>query len=95
MEAYGKIAIHLEELLADRKISKKKFSELAHMQRTQINNYCKNRLTRFDADVLARMCTVLNCQPGDILTFVPFSPQEDSEQKKRRKHALSPLFCPN
>ena len=37
MEAYGKIAIHLEELLADRKISKKKFSELAHMQRTQIN----------------------------------------------------------
>lgn len=41
------------------------------MQRTQINNYCRNDITRLDTDVLARICTVLECEIGDLLEFVP------------------------
>lgn len=41
------------------------------MQRAQINNYCNNRITRLDIDVLARLCTVLHCEIGDLLEFVP------------------------
>ena len=71
MERFGEIKIHLAELIAERGISKNKLSQRAEMQRTQLNNYCNNSITRLDADVLARLCTVLECDIGDILEFVP------------------------
>ena len=35
------------------------------MQHSQINNYCNNNITRLDIDVLARICTALECTIGD------------------------------
>lgn len=71
METYGTIRIKLDELIKKNNISKNKLSHRAEMQRTQINNYCNNKISRLDIDVLARLCTVLNCQIGDLLEFVP------------------------
>ena len=71
MEEYGTIRIKLDELIAKAGISKNKLSHRAEMQRTQINNYCNNQITRLDIDVLARICTVLNCTISDLLEFVP------------------------
>ncbi|MBC8547530.1 helix-turn-helix transcriptional regulator [Clostridiaceae bacterium NSJ-31] len=68
---YGTIRIKLDQLLKESGLSKNKFSQRAEMQRTQINNFCKNEITRLDTDVLARICTVLNCQIGDLLEFIP------------------------
>ena len=68
---YGTIKIHLAKLIAERKISKNKLCHLAQLQRTQVNNYCNNRITRLDTDVLARICTVLECEIGDLLEFEP------------------------
>ena len=41
------------------------------MQRTQLNNYCSNTISRLDIDVLARLCTVLDCRIEDLLEFIP------------------------
>ena len=71
MEEYGTIRIKLDELIHKSGISKNKLSHRAEMQRTQINNYCNNKVTRLDTDVLARICTVLDCQISDLLEFVP------------------------
>ena len=71
MENYGTIRIKLDELIKKAGISKSKLSHRAEMQRTQLNNYCNNKITRLDTDVLARLCTGLNCQIGDLLEFVP------------------------
>ena len=71
MEKYGSIRIHLAELIEDRGISKNKLSQRAEMQRTQLNHYCNNTITRLDIDVLARLCSVLECEIGDLLEFVP------------------------
>lgn len=68
---YGRIQIHLAELIEKRGISKNKLSHRAEMQRTQINHYCNNTITRLDIDVLARLCTVLECELGDLLEFIP------------------------
>ncbi len=76
MEEYGKIHIKLNELIQKNGISKNKLSHRAEMQRTQINHYCNNTITRLDTDVLARLCTVLQCEIGDLLEFVPPEKEE-------------------
>lgn len=75
MEEYGTIRIKLDELIEKAGISKNKLSHKAEMQRSQINNYCNNQITRLDIDVLARICTVLNCSISDLLEFIP--PEEN------------------
>ena len=74
MEQYGKIKIHLAQLLQEKGLSKNKFSQRAEMQRTQLNHYCNNTVTRLDIDVLGRICTVLDCSIGDLLEFLPPEP---------------------
>ena len=68
---YGTIRIKLDELLKESGLSNNMLSHRAEMQRTQINNYCKNEIIRLDIDVLGRLCTVLNCEISDLLEFVP------------------------
>ena len=68
---YGTIKIKLDELLENAGISKNKLSHKAEIQRTQINKYCNNNISRLDIAVLARICTVFNCTIGDLLEFEP------------------------
>ena len=71
MERFGKIDVHLKELLEKSGLSKNKFCQRAEMQRTQLNHYYNNTVTRLDTDVLARICTVLGCSIGDLLQYTP------------------------
>lgn len=71
MERYGTVRINLASVIEKKGISKNKLSQRAEMQRTQLNNYCNNTISRLDIDVLGRLCTVLECEIGDLLEFVP------------------------
>ena len=61
------ISINLEELLREKHTSKNQLCLHCRMQRTQLNNYCKNKVCRIDLVILARMCEYLECTPNDIL----------------------------
>ena len=73
---YGYIRIKLDELIKEKGISKNKLSHRAEMQRTQINQYCNNQVTRLDTAVLARICTTLDCKIEDLLEFIPAASAE-------------------
>ena len=75
---YGYVKIKLAKLIKDRKISKNKLSHRAEMQRSQINHYCNEEITRLDTAVLARLCTALDCKIEDLLEFVPKVNTKDS-----------------
>ena len=68
---FGHIRIKVDELIEAKGISKNKLAHRAEMQRTQLNQYCNNEITRLDTAVLARLCTALDCKIEDILEFVP------------------------
>ena len=67
---FGYIRIKVDELIESKGISKNKLAHRAEMQRTQLNQYCNNEITRLDTAVLARLCTALDCKIEDILEFV-------------------------
>ena len=78
MNKYGCIKIKLDELIEKSGISKNKLCHKAEMERTQLNNFCKNKVTRLDTDVLSRLCCALNCKIEDILEYIP--PENENDQ---------------
>lgn len=64
-----KIYIDLENVLKEKNISKNQLCINCNLQRTQLNNYCKNKIGRVDLNILGRMCAYLECTPNDILKF--------------------------
>lgn len=71
MGSFGKIKINVNDRLMESGMSKNELSYKAQVQRTQLNRYCTGQVTRLDTDVLARLCTALNCGIDDLLEFVP------------------------
>ncbi len=48
-----------------------KLSELSGINKNTLYSFYNGSLTRFDASVLERLCAALNCQPGDLLEYIP------------------------
>lgn len=63
----SKIVIDLERVLSEKQISKTQLCYACKLQRTQLNNYCKNKVTRIDLNTLAKICDYLNCDVNDVL----------------------------
>ena len=76
----SKLYIDLETVLKEKNVSKNKLCINCSMQRTQLNNYCKNKVRGVDLTLLGRMCKYLECTPNDILKF-----KDDEEQDKYSK----------
>ena len=74
---YGCVRIKLDEIIEKQGISKNKLAHRAEMQRTQINQYCNNTVSRLDTAVLARICTALDCRIEDLREFVPYDETSD------------------
>ena len=70
MNDRGSIKIHLDDLLEKSKLSKNKFCQKAEIQRSQLNGYMNNTITRLDTDVLARICHTMDCSIADLLKYV-------------------------
>lgn len=47
--------------------------EISGINKNTLYAIYNNTATRMDLSVLDRLCTALDCQPGDILEFVPES----------------------
>ncbi len=71
MEDRGSIEIHLGKLLKEAGLSKNKFCQRAELQRSQLNGYVNNTISRLDIDVLIRICDTLNCSIADLLEYKP------------------------
>ena len=74
---YGYIRVKLDELLKQRKLSKNKLAHRAEMQRTHINHYCRNEISRLDIVVLARICSTLDCRIEDLLEYIPSTNKDE------------------
>ena len=64
-----RVRLLLDEYMKEHGVSKNRLSKLAKLQRTQLNSYCRNEVTRLDLSVLTRICDALGCDISDILKY--------------------------
>lgn len=70
------IQIVLDELLKEHGMTRYELAKRMGTAYPTIDRYYKNRLLRYDRDILLKMCLVLQCKPGDIIRLV--DDQEDA-----------------
>ncbi len=70
LKDYGKIIIKLKDQMDKNNLTIYQMSKLTDLKYSTIKDYYNNEpLTRYDSDVLAKMCYVLECHIDDILEY--------------------------
>lgn len=63
------VKLTLEAMLENRKISRYELAKRTGIRYHIIDNYYKNKVTRYDSFILDKICTALDCRVEDIITF--------------------------
>lgn len=79
----GHINIKLADLICEKGESKNKVCYHCEIQRTQLNNYCSNKVSRVDLALMARVCKYLDCDISAILEYVKDEEDENTEDAKK------------
>ena len=72
------IVVNLDVMLARRKMRSKELAERIGITEQNVSLLKSGKVKGVRFDTLARICTVLDCQPGDILEYRP-GPEEDAD----------------
>jgi putative transcriptional regulator len=61
----------LKVLMAERDMDNTQLMELTQLHRNTITKLKNNRPDRLTIDTLNRLCQALDCQPGDLMSYIP------------------------
>lgn len=70
-DAQGKIILHLDRLMVERKISLNELAEKVGITNANLSKIKNNHITAIRFSTLAALCDVLNCQVGDLIEYIP------------------------
>lgn len=65
----GKIVLHLDMMMVERKISLNSLAEKVGINNVNLSKIKNNKVTAIRFSTLEALCRVLDCQPGDILKY--------------------------
>lgn len=68
---YGKLELHINELLTSRGIPKNQICKDLDIPRSNFNRYCKNEFQRLDAGLVCKLCHYLNIEISELITYQP------------------------
>jgi putative transcriptional regulator len=64
------IRLNLEQLLTQKAISRYELAKRTGIKYQTIDNYYKNKVIRYDTDVLLKICLALDCGVEDVIKLV-------------------------
>ena len=65
------IVLRLDRMMADRKISLNSLSEEVGISNVNLSNIKTGKISAIRFTTLNGICRALDCQPGDILEYIP------------------------
>ncbi len=66
---YGKITIDIRTFMDEKHINRNMLARAINTRFEVIDKWYGGRVEKIDADILARICFVLECTPGDIIRY--------------------------
>ena len=69
MKEYGHVEIQLKEIMEKRGITRNALARATNTRFEVINKWYQGHVEKLDTDVLARICYILDCTPGDIMIY--------------------------
>lgn len=70
LNRYGHIELKLKEVMENRGISRNALARAVNTRFEVIDKWYQGHIEKIDADILARICYVLECTPEDIIRYV-------------------------
>lgn len=71
---YNPIKIDIRSLMEEKNITRNALARATNTRFEVIDKWYKGHVEKIDTDVLARICYVLDCKPGDIILYEFESP---------------------
>ena len=68
--APGKIVLHLDRLMVERKVSLNELAEKVGITNVNLSKIKNNHITAVRFSTLAALCEALDCQVGDLIEYV-------------------------
>lgn len=67
---YGTVELKLKEIMDARGITRNALARAIDTRFEVIDKWYHGHVEKIDSDILARICFVLDCTPGDIISHV-------------------------
>lgn len=65
----GKIILHLDRMMVERKMSLNELSEKVGVSNVNLSKLKNNKVTAIRFSTLEAICDALHCQPGDLMEY--------------------------
>ena len=66
---YGNLHLRINELLEERGISKNQLCRDLNIPRTNFNRYCRDGVSRFDTNLICKLCYYLEVDAGELIEY--------------------------
>ena len=76
------ITIHLDAMLAKKKISLTELSKAVGLSLTNLSMLKNGNVRGVRFETLEKICIVLNCQPGDLIEYQPYADEKNDKIRK-------------
>ena len=75
------IHVRLDVMLAERKMRSRELAARIGISEVNLSMLKTGRVKGLRFETLEKICAVLNCQPGDLLTYTPESDTTESQER--------------
>ena len=77
MDGVRMIVLRLDRMLAERKVSGRELAERIGLSPVNLSRIKTGKVSAVRFSTLEAMCRALDCQPGDLLEYIPDDEVED------------------
>ena len=74
---YGKITIDIKSIMDKKGLNRNSLARSINVRFEVINKWYNGNVEKIDADILARICFILECTPSDIIRYQSFNPHTE------------------
>ena len=74
---YGDIHFDIKNMMKKRHLTKTQLAKRTGLHHQIIDRYYNNKIARYDKDVLAKICYILDCSLDDIMYYEKPKTKED------------------